>query len=233
MSAEAGVAEPVTHQAHPQVRDGGLEDARGGRPVGEAEPGHRGDHDIEGVLGPATVRSWVRQQRQQVEVLGEGARPPVREHDRQRIGTSAALVHEVHPQAVNLRPVVRKAVEPALVRAPVEVLGPSGHQLSQVGPIGAVRPPRPLDLVRPPGASQPLPQVHQHRLVQGDGVRLDANDPHPRHRREVPPRSAHRSSCETWRHAPWQVAGGRSSLRSRRAARQASRGRARSPTRMA
>jgi hypothetical protein len=122
MSTEARVAEAVSHQPGPQVGDSRLEQ-RPGHGVREAVPGEGGDDDVEGIVGSAAVRRGVGQQRQQLEMLDEGARKAVSEHDRERVGPLASLVHEVHADAVQVGAVVREPVEPPLLRTPIE-LGP-------------------------------------------------------------------------------------------------------------
>jgi hypothetical protein len=73
VGAEPFVAEPVAQQPAPAVGGRRLEHGPGRR-VGEAVPGQRGDHHVEGVPGLPAVGGRVGEQRQQLQVLDERAR---------------------------------------------------------------------------------------------------------------------------------------------------------------
>ena len=80
----------------------------------------------------------------------------MQEQDRQGVRAFAALVHEMKPETVYLRPKLREPVEFGLLFAPVEPVAPVVGQLLEVAQAGAVVPTRVLDLLRPAGAAQSL-----------------------------------------------------------------------------
>ena len=171
VGAEPLVAKPCGGQAAPQVGDGRLQEWLGER-IGEAVARQRRDHDIERVLRPTSMALRVGQERQQVEVLDERAREAVREHDRQRLRSATALVHEMDSQPVDLGPEMRETVELLLDLAPVE-LGPAHEQRAHVLDVRAVLPARAGDVIRPACPLDPLAQIGEHVVVHGDGERLD------------------------------------------------------------
>jgi hypothetical protein len=121
----------------------------------------------------AAVRGRVGQQGEQLEVLDERARKAVGEHNRQRVGPIAVLVHEVHPHPVEVGEVVREPVELTLLLTPVELAGPVGEQRAQVAGVNAGLPAHAVDAVRPARSLDPVAQVREHRLVDLDGERFD------------------------------------------------------------
>ena len=80
-----GVVAEAAHQGvvgagHARHRPGAVGDRRG-----EAEAGHRRDHDVERVLGPAAVGDRVGQRLDHVEEVEDRARVGVREQQRPRV----------------------------------------------------------------------------------------------------------------------------------------------------
>ena len=86
-------------------------------------------------------------------------------------------MEEVHVGAVDLGAELVERVHPRLARAPVVALGPVRDELLQVLALGAVVPARVGDLLREPGAPQPLAQVAEHAVVDVDPERLE-RQPH-------------------------------------------------------
>ena len=106
-----------------------------------------------------------------VEELGDRAGPAVRNDQRDRVGVVGPRVDEVDLLAVDLREVVRPAVEAVFLRAPVELRAPRVAQVLQVPEVGAVVPARAGNLVGPTRARQPLAQVVEIGLGNFDAER--------------------------------------------------------------
>jgi hypothetical protein len=125
LGAVALVAEAL-HQPVPQPR----RVARGVPrwPLREAVAGERRDHEVEAA-----------QVRHELEVLDERARPPVGEDQRE---PAAPYVRVVDPHAVDVGEEVIDLVQPPLLLAPVEPVGPVREQVAQVVEVGALRPGR-------------------------------------------------------------------------------------------
>lgn len=81
------------------------------------------------------------------------------QHQRQRVAAPAALLDEVHLQAIDPGPELREAVQRALGRPPVEAVCPGGEQVLEVVQISAVVPADASQLVGPPGAGDARPEV--------------------------------------------------------------------------
>jgi hypothetical protein len=79
------IAQAVGHEPVPQRGDrvGGQPSRQ--RRAGETEPRQRGRDDGERVRGVTAMRLWVGQQREQVQILAERARPAVGQQQRQRV----------------------------------------------------------------------------------------------------------------------------------------------------
>jgi hypothetical protein len=141
------------------------------RRVGEAVAGQRrDDHRVVG------------QQRRRLDVAQERVGPAVQEQQREPV--AAGPVHDVQPVAAE----VRQLVERRLAAAPVEAVGPVGHQLAQEGRVGAAIPADPFDDGRPAGPPQPILHIREHGVGHVDPERLHAGDPHLS--RPVPARRA-------------------------------------------
>ena len=128
---------------------------------------------MEGVGGAAAVRLRLRQPRNDVEKLHDGAGPAVRDEQRKGVRVSRARVDEVDRLAVDAGAEVRQLVEPRLLRSPVVLVAPVLHQLAQVVDRDPVLPARALDLVGEAGPRQTAAQVLQDRVVDADLESLD------------------------------------------------------------
>jgi hypothetical protein len=66
-----------------------------------------------------------------------------------------------------------QTIEPSLLRAPIELVGPRREERAQTLRVDPEVPARAADLLRPARSFDALAQVGEHCLVHGDGVRLD------------------------------------------------------------
>ncbi len=135
---------------------------------------------MERVGGITAVRRRVRERADDVVVLVVRARPPVREHQRQRRGSHARLVHEVHAEALEPGGVedgteLRQRVEHLLAGSPVEAVGPERGELPQVPEVGPVVPARAFHLVGPARAGERGTQVVEIVVGNGDAKRCDGH----------------------------------------------------------
>ena len=109
------------------------------RPLGEAIAGQRGNHHVK--TGPAdAMRGRVGQPRHQRQELGEATRPAVSQDQRNPMAAASLLVHEMHPDTVDLGAEMAEAVQPAFPRTPIEADRPVPQQLPQVTKVGALLP---------------------------------------------------------------------------------------------
>ena len=158
------VAEPL-HELVPQPRDVRPVDAGTGRSLREGVTRQRRDDKVEAVAEPVDSES------SSTNVLGQ---PWV-----STSGTAAApaaTVHEVQADPVDLGQVVLVAVEPALLPAPVEPVGPVGRQGLQVVAVDALAPRLARRRVGPTGVSDAPMEVVQHRVRHRHLIRFG---PHP------------------------------------------------------
>src|SRR2546426_559301 len=82
--AVAAVSEAL-HQLRPGPRDVLGVPAGSGRPAGKAVAWYRRDDDVERVLGAASVCGWVRERRDDLELLDDRSGPTVRDDHGKRI----------------------------------------------------------------------------------------------------------------------------------------------------
>jgi hypothetical protein len=80
---------------------------------------------VAGQRGHDAVEARVGEQRQDVEVLHDAARPAVREDEREGVGTRGAGVQEVDPQTIDRGDELRHDVEAPLGRTPVVTVRPA------------------------------------------------------------------------------------------------------------
>ena len=93
-----------------------------GRLAGEPVPGHRRDHDVEGVRCARAVRGGIGEPADELQLLDDRAGPAVADDERERVLVLGADVDEVDVEPVDLGDEVREGVQPRLALAPV-VLG--------------------------------------------------------------------------------------------------------------
>src|SRR5215469_13554055 len=83
--------------------------------------------------------------RQHIHIIEETAGPAMRENERQALTRCCPLIHEVDAFPCE----VLETVKPLLPCAPVEIIGPEGHETLQPIQIGALLPTYAGHLVRP------------------------------------------------------------------------------------
>jgi hypothetical protein len=148
----------LAHQPVPQPGDVAVVHTRPSGPLGEAVARQRRDDDVEGGTVDA-VGLRVGQQRHQRQQLHEGAGPAVAQDQRQPVPIPRPLVDEVDAHAVQVGLEVVEGVEVAFLSAPVELVGPVGEHLPEVGEVGALLPGLAWCGVGPAGVADTRPQV--------------------------------------------------------------------------
>lgn len=76
-----------------------------------------------------------------VDELGDAARPAVGDDERHGVGTGRTMMEEVDAEAVDVRAELADLVEPRLEAAPVVAVLPVRDQLREIGEGDALRPP--------------------------------------------------------------------------------------------
>src|ERR1700730_18491686 len=117
---KAKVTERVRHQARPPLGGFRCRHAANGGTVGESESRQRWNDHVERVRGIAAMARWIGQQRDNLDHLKERARPAMGEKYRQWLRPLAAFMNEVDAEAIDFSTKLRKAIEPCLLRSPVE-----------------------------------------------------------------------------------------------------------------
>ncbi len=179
---EVAVVAELVHQVCDGVGDTpGVDPAFGGR-AREAVAGHRDHHDVE----------IVRQQRKRIEELDDRSGPPVREHQRDRVGRRRPGVQEVHAQAGGLGDRAAPPVELGFGGPPVVPVDPVLDHRAQERLVGAVVPSGPIELGGPAGAREASAEIVEvgvgdvDHMRRGDGsCGVHAPDSHTA--RSLPP----------------------------------------------
>jgi hypothetical protein len=171
VGAKALMAEPV-YQPHPECGHTAPRHAAPRGPIRAAEAGHGGDDHVEGVRRIASMVSRVGQEQDELEHLDEGARPAMRDEERQRGGTMATCVDAVDAETVDMSAEVREHVYRVLPAPAVEVRVPVRHERLYVGEVRAIIPAGVLDLIGPARAGQAFLQVVEHWLRDVNDERL-------------------------------------------------------------
>jgi hypothetical protein len=168
LGAVAVVAQ-APHELGPRLGDAAHAPARLGGLLAEAVARQRRAHHVEGVGRVAPVGGRIHQRAERVEELDDRPRPAVGEDQRQRLGVRRADVEAVDAQAVDLRAKGTEVVQPRLDHPPVVAVRPVRAQVLHVGPRDALRPVLHRLRLRPAGATEPLAQVVEVGLGDGDG----------------------------------------------------------------
>jgi hypothetical protein len=182
LSGESRITEDLGHQSREEI--GHLDDAK--TPLAwlerEREAGkRRGDDREEGVRWVTAEPRRIGEPWDELVQLPHGSRPAMDEEERKWVRADPWLVDEVEVDPVERHPELSERVQLRLLRPPVEAVSPALRQAPHEREARAVLPPRPGDLVGPPGARQPLPQVVQHVVVDIEtvGLRLRGHDSRP------------------------------------------------------
>ena len=163
MGPVALVAQAV-HQLHPGLgRPGGFP-PRAREWAGEPEPRQRRGNHMERVGRVAAVGPRIGQRTDEVDELGDRARIPVGDDERQRIRLGRADVQEVDRLAIDRGGELGEPVQHRLVRPPVVVRAPILGQLLQVSERHAPAPAHAGRSRGPAGTGEPVPQVVDIRL---------------------------------------------------------------------
>src|SRR5690606_38094705 len=131
----------------------------------------------EGVCGVTTVLRRIAERTDDLLELADRARPAVRDDERQRLRSDAALVDEVDLEPADLGAELLELVEPRLGRTPVELVAPVRDQLAHGVEVRAVAPARAGDLVGKARAREALAQVRQDGIRNRDAIGLDLHPP--------------------------------------------------------
>ena len=132
------VAEPL-HQHVPRFRYARHYPSWRGRLARKAVPGQRRDHDVECVCGASSVRCWIGQRPDYLQLLDDRSGPPVGDDHWQRIRVLRLHMDEVDVQAIDVRDEVRIGKNLRLGSAPVMMIGPIVTQLPHRGKLHALR----------------------------------------------------------------------------------------------
>ena len=175
VSGVALITQAVDHQPMPQHRDRLRAQPAGRRCGREAEPGQRRHDNAKRVRRVTAMRRRVTQQRQQVQIFAERARPAMGQQQRQRIRATPRGVHQVHQLTVHIGPQVSQQIQPGLPPGDVERLPirqQLGQPISRHTTLPAVRVSR-----GKPEAAKTLPQAVQRVHIERDTDRLHNQRP--------------------------------------------------------
>ncbi len=153
--AEAG------HQLHPDLRHALGVVSPLARLVREAVSRHRRDHHVECIGRRRAVRDRIGERADHLGIFLDRAWPAVEQQQRRRARNLRAPMDEMNVEPIDVRLELLEFVQPPLLRAPVVLVAPVGHQALQVFEVGAVVPLRPRDLVSKPRPRQPLLEVRK------------------------------------------------------------------------
>ena len=163
----------AAHQLHPCLRGTRELPAGVGERAGEPEPGERRNDHVERICRVASVGSRIGERADEIHELGERARIPVRDDQRQRVRLGRTDVQEVDRLAVDRGGELREPVERRLVLPPVVLGSPILGQVLQVPERHAPAPPGVGRLVGPTGAGEPLLEIVDVPLGNFDPERTD------------------------------------------------------------
>jgi hypothetical protein len=169
---EPGVAEAL-HQHDPGPGDAGGIPPGGGRLGGESVPGQRGNHQVERFRAAPAVRLGIGQRLDDLQLLYDRARPPVRDDQRQRIGVPGADVKEMDAEPVDLGDEVRQLVQLRLAPAPVVICRPVPREILHHRERHALRVVGHRLGLGPPGRVHAAAQIGEFGLGETDRERAD------------------------------------------------------------
>ena len=134
----------------------------------EAEARQGRDDKVEGVLRLTAERGGIGERADDLDLLEDRARPPVRDDQRQRIGMAGLDVDVVDVDAVDGRHELRDGVQLRLGLPPVVVRAPVPDELLELGQPGTLRAIRNRLPVRPPRGGDAPAEVDQVRFRHVD-----------------------------------------------------------------
>ena len=123
---------------------------------------------MEGVLSAPAVGCGIGERLDDLQLLDDRARPPVRDDQRQRVLVPRANVEEVNVQPVDLGDEVRQRVQLRLALAPVVVGPPVAQELLHHRQRNALRVVADRLALRPPRRIHPPAEVRELRLRKTD-----------------------------------------------------------------
>ena len=121
----------------------------------------------------SAVGPWIGERTEKVDELGDRARVPVGDDERQRIRLGRPDVQEVDALAIDRGGELGEPVQHRLVRPPVVLRAPILGQLLQVSERHAPAPAHSRGSRGPAGTGEPIPQVVDIRLGYLDPEGLD------------------------------------------------------------
>jgi hypothetical protein len=163
LRGETSVAERLVHQLGEAVGDLLNAEARLPRFERQAVAGERRRHDGEGVRGIAAKPRRVGEARDQLHELEDRAGPAVQQQQRARGWSFAGHMQKMQIDAAEGRLVLREAVEPRFLGAPIKDAAPVIDELLEIPDIRSVSPRLPRRLVGETRSPEPFAEI-------GDGL---------------------------------------------------------------
>src|SRR5260370_3097781 len=114
------------------------------------------------------MTDWIAERPNNLVHLKEGARPAMRDQQRDGARSLAFNMEKVQAEAVNGGLELRKTVQQAFLCAPVVGLAPVGHQLLEIVQVRPIVPASTGYLVRPAGPLQALLQIAETVIIDLD-----------------------------------------------------------------
>src|SRR6266699_5785492 len=114
------------------------------------------------------MTDWIGERLDNLVHLKEGARPAMRDKQRDGARSFAFDMDKVQTEAVNGGPELWKTVQQAFLCAPVIGIAPVGNQLLEIVQVRPIVPASTGYLVRPAGALQALLQIAENVIIDLD-----------------------------------------------------------------
>jgi hypothetical protein len=143
------------------------------RPVRKSVSRQVWHHDIEGIRRPSAVRSWIGEHRNYLREPVKRVWIAVRQDERKRMGSLAALVDKVDADIIDQALEVSEPIEFRLLSASVVAVLPIGDESAEIIEVDACVPGRAFHLVRPSRVLKPLRQIAQHLVSNVDPEPVD------------------------------------------------------------
>src|SRR5262247_696437 len=144
------------HERMPQSRNGAVVCLR--RPFREAVSRKRRNDEVESrrvdTVGFRVGQKWHKRQK-----FEKRARPSMGQDQRDAVSLPCPFVYEVNVNGAEFSTKVLERVQPALLRSPVEAVGPVAKKALQVLEVGPLRPGSARRLIRPARVTDARSQV--------------------------------------------------------------------------